>query len=138
MSPGMPFGRVDVLFVSPDKGRVTVNLMNANDDILIHIDARFDWYNWKNILVLNSKKADGGWGEEVHAETFPLPCCGSLNSMHVEVRESSFVISANGVGVASYPYQENLGPPVDVVVYNFEDTGASMKAQYIGTGVYYF
>ena len=109
MSPGMNFGVVDVVYLSPDKGRVTVNLMNANDDVLIHIDARFDWYTWKNILVFNSMKAGGEWGEQIEAEIFPFPCCGMLNALRVEIQESSFVISANGVGIASYPYRENLG-----------------------------
>ena len=138
ISPGILDGIVRVVFIAPDKGRVTVNLMNANDDILIQIDTRFDWNTWTNTVVLNSKKADGAWGQEVQAERFPFRCCGLYNNIYVEIRESAFIISANGADVASYPYRENLGPPVDVVVYNFEDTGASIKAQYIGTGVYYF
>jgi len=40
------------------------------------------------------------------------------------------------LGIASYPYWENLGPSVDAVVYNFEDTGASVKAFYIGTALF--
>lgn len=138
ISPGILDGIVRVVFIAPDKGRVTVNLMNANDDILIQIDTRFDWNTWTNTVVLNSKRADGEWGQEVQAETFPFRCCGSYNNIYVEIRESAFIISANGADVASYPYRENLGPPVDVVVYNFEDNDASMKAQYTGTGVYYY
>ena len=54
-------GAVEAVYQSPNKGRVSLNLLNSNNDTLIHVDARFDWYGWMNILVLNSKTANGGW-----------------------------------------------------------------------------
>ena len=115
---------VDAVYISPPKGRVFVDLMNANDDILLRIDAIFEWYGWKNIVVLNSKKADGDWGEQVETDQFPFPCCGQQIPIAIRVEiDSSFVITANGMDVASYPYREGLCPPVDKVIYRFEPSG---------------
>ena len=139
LKPGRTSGGVKVVYSSPNKGRVTVNLMNANGDILIQIDARFDWYTWKNILVLNSKKVDGNWGTQVQPTGFPFPCCGYTTTitLHVEIGETAFVISANGKELVSYPYREGLAPPVDTVTYYFGDTGATEKAELQSISVCY-
>ena len=138
LKPGMTSGGVIVIYSSPNKGRVTVNLLNANGDILIHIDARFDWYTWKNILVLNSKKVDGNWGVRVQPDGFPFPCNGYTTTivLQVEIGETAFVISANGKEIATYPYREDLAPPVDAATYYFGDTGASEKAELKSLSVY--
>ena len=116
-----------------------MNLVNANEDILIHIDARFDWYNWKNVVILNSKKADGEWGEQVETDQFPFPCCGLIIpiAIRVEMAKSAFVITANGMDVAAYRYREDLGPPVYKVVYRFEGNSATVKAQLKAVTVLY-
>ena len=124
-------GAVEAVYTSPNKGRVTLNLLNSNDDVLIHVDARFDWYGWMDVLVLNSKTAHGGWQEEAHPKGFPFPCCGYVTTitLRVEIGEEAFIISANGLEIAQYPYRGVLCPPVNEIQYVFEDTGASVKAK---------
>jgi len=138
-SPGITTGTVEVVYISPNKGRVTINLMNSNEDILIHIDARFEWYSWKQKLILNSKTADGIWAEQVIAEGFPFPCCGYVTTivLQVEVGDSAFVISANGIEIASYPFVLGLEPPVDAIVYAPDDSQASQQAQFESISIYY-
>ena len=123
-------GAVEAVYKSPNKGRVSLNLLNNNNDTLIHVDARVDWYGWSDILVLNSKTANGGWQEEAHPEGFPFPCCGYVTTitLRVEISDEAFVISANGIEIAKYPYHDDLHPPVNQILYVFEDTGASVKA----------
>ena len=127
----MTSGAVEAVYRSPNKGRVTLNLINSKKDILIHVDARFNWYGWRNILVLNSKAASGGWQREAHPKGFPFPCCGYVSTitLRVEINAGCFVISANGITVTKYPYRGALRPPVNQIQYVFEDTGASLKAK---------
>ena len=127
----MTSGTVEAVYRSPNKGRVTLNILNSKMDILIQVDARFDWYGWKNNLVLNSKKANGKWQKAVHPEGFPFPCCGYVTriTLHVEITAGAFIISANGVTVAKYPYRGSLHPPVNQIQYIFQDTGASTNTK---------
>ena len=112
----MTSGTVEVVYISPATGRVTVNLLNSNEDVLIHIDARYDWGDWKNVLTLNSKKADGRWGKHVQVEGFPFEHYITV-TLRVEIGESAFIISANGVELTTYEYRQDLGPPVDTITF---------------------
>ena len=127
----MKSGAVEAVYRSPNKGRVHLNLLNSKKDILIHVDARFNWFGWRNILVLNSKPANGGWQTEVHPKGFPFPCCEYVTTitLRVEITAGAFIISANGLPVAKYAYRGALRPPVNEVQYVFQDTGASLKAK---------
>ena len=138
-APGTTNATVEVVYKSPSQGRIVVNLKNANEDILIHIDARFKWYSSINTLILKSKKADGGWQQEVRPEGFPFPCCGYITTiiLQVEIGDSAFVISANGMEIASYPYRVGLEPPVDVIEYIPGESQASIRAQLQSISVYY-
>ena len=42
---------------------------DERDNIVLHVDARYDWYSSRNILVLNSFK-DGSWAEEIRPSGF--------------------------------------------------------------------
>ena len=134
-------GAVEAVYQSPNKGRISLYLLNGNEDILIVIDARFDWEGEKNRLVLNSKRAGQPWvvPDEVHPEGFPFPCCGYVSTItvRVEMGDEDFTISANGIEIAKYPYRDGLHPPVTEFRYRFEDTGASKKAQLESLSAYY-
>ena len=124
-------GGLVVEYSSPTEGRVFVNLFNDNEDIVLQVDARFDWHGWKNVVVLNSKKADGQWGKQVETDQFPFPGCGSIIPirMRIEARESTFHITANGIDVATYPYQKGMRPLVTHIMYRFDGRGATVKGQ---------
>ena len=122
---------VEVVYQSTNKGRVSLNLYNNRKDVLLVVDARFNWYTWRNVLVLNSKPANGGWQTEVHPKGFPFPCCGYVTTitLRVEITAGAFIISANGLHIAKYPYRGALRPPIHQIEYAFEDTGASKPAK---------
>lgn len=132
---------MEAVYQTPDKGRVSLFLRNPNDDILIVIDARVDWYSWKHTLVLNSKTAHGSWQQEAHPSGFPFPCCGYVTRVTLRVEmsdsDSAFIISANGKEITKYPYREGLRPPISSIEYMFDDTGASKKAKLESLSVYY-
>ena len=137
----MTSGALEAVYQSPNKGRISLYLLNGNEDILIVIDARFDWEGEKNRLVLNSKRAGQPWvvPDEVHPEGFPFPCCGYVSTItvRVEMSDEDFTISANGIEIAKYPYRDGLHPPVTEFRYRFEDTGATKKAQLESLSAYY-
>jgi len=134
-------GGLEAVYRSPNKGKVTLNLYNEHEDILLHIDARFDWEGEKNRLVLNSRRAGQPWvvPDEVHPEGFPFPCCGYVSTItvRVEMGDEDFTLSANGIEIVKYPYREGLHPPVTEIEYRFEDTGATKKAQLESLSAYY-
>ena len=134
-------GAVEAVYQSPNKCRVSLYLLNGNEDVLIVIDARFDWEGEKNKLVLNSKRAGKPWVviDEVHLDGFPFPCCGYVStiSVRVEIGAEDFTISANGIEIAKYPYRDGLHPPVTEIQYAFEDTGATKNAQLESLSAYY-
>lgn len=67
----------------------------------------------------------------IRPEGFPFPCCGYITmiTLRVEIRNDYFLVSANGIPIAEYPFRRRLRPPVDVIEYYFEDADASVKAK---------
>nr|4AGG_A Chain A, GALECTIN [Cinachyrella]4AGG_B Chain B, GALECTIN [Cinachyrella]4AGR_A Chain A, GALECTIN [Cinachyrella]4AGR_B Chain B, GALECTIN [Cinachyrella]4AGR_C Chain C, GALECTIN [Cinachyrella]4AGR_D Chain D, GALECTIN [Cinachyrella]4AGV_A Chain A, GALECTIN [Cinachyrella]4AGV_B Chain B, GALECTIN [Cinachyrella]4AGV_C Chain C, GALECTIN [Cinachyrella]4AGV_D Chain D, GALECTIN [Cinachyrella] len=135
----MKSGGLGVVYRSPDKGRVSLYLYNDGEDILLVVDARFDWRGEQNVLVLNSKFAGGEWGPEVRPEGFPFPCCGYVTTItvRVEIGADGFTLSANGIEIVKYPYRDGLPPPVTKFQYVFQDQGASETAQLESLSAYY-
>ena len=137
----MTSGEVEVVYQSPNRGRVSLYLYNSNQDVLIVIDARYDWEGEKNKLVLNSKHANAPWDvpAEVHPKGFPFPCCGYVTtiSLRVKIGDGDFTISANGLEIAKYPYREGLHPPVTDIQCILDDGDAPMQAKIESLSVYY-
>ena len=108
---------------------------------MIIIDARFDWEGERNFLVLNRRHADQPWigPHEVHPKGFPFPCCGYVTkiTVRVEIGAEDFIISANGIEIAKYPYRDGLHPPVTEIKYAFEGTGIQQAAQLESLSAYY-
>ena len=50
-------------------------------------------------------------------------------TLRVEITAGAFIISANGLHIAKYPYRGALHPPIHQIEYAFEDTGASKPAK---------
>ena len=122
---------VEVVYLSPDKGRVSVNLRSGNGDHVLHVDARYEWKSWKNALVLNS--AVGHNWQKTERETpsgFPFTWEGVPTTivLRITVHKGFFNISANGVEIAPYRFRESLHPStVNKIEYVFEDVGATEK-----------
>lgn len=102
-------------------GRIYINLEKANGDIPLHIDTRFYWMNYYKILVLNSNR-DGQDGTEISfKDKFPPIHFERINTVQVKIGESAFTISINGEEITTFPYRQNLRPPIDKVVVGYEE-----------------
>ena len=99
-------GAVEAVYQFPNKGRISLYLLNGSGDVLIVMDARFDWEDETNYLVVNSERAGQPWivPDEVHPKGFPFPCCGYVSTITVRVEiAEDFTISANGIEIAKMP-----------------------------------
>lgn len=80
------------------------------EDVLVHIEG--DYYY--QILILASKKFGEPWTwPELAGFTLER---GTL-TLRVEIGESAFSISGNGINLATYEYKEGLRPPVEKIAY---------------------
>ena len=118
---------VEVLYVAPSDGSLSVSLRSSRGDIALTINAEYK-SNWeKNTLVFKSKTAQGQWQHEV-------PSCGcslwaELVNLQIEIGTDSFIIRANGVEIGKYPYQANLDYSiVRKVKWSYGEVGAVKKA----------
>ena len=104
-------GAVEAVYQSPNKGRVSLYLLNGNGDVLIVMDARFDWEDETNYLVLNSKHAGQPWivPDEVHPKGFPFPCCGYVSTITVRVEiAEDFTMALKLQRCLAYPYNKKF------------------------------
>ena len=120
---------VEVVYRSPNKGRVSVNLAAAKTDIILHIDARYKWHSWKNSLHLTS--FHGHWQKEQRPKGFPFPCEGVTTiTLRITVAKKYFIISANGIEITKYRFRGSLTPNKVVKVQcALDDSTASKKAK---------
>ena len=128
---------ITVAYLSPDKGRVTVNLLSAENDHVLHIDARFDWYGWYKILVLNSAVGSAWpYDQKEQPSGFPFPSePNTLIVLHITVKEDFFEIAAKDL-LYEYPYRGDLLPAtVETIQYYFDDTGAEKMAKLLSMAV---
>ena len=121
--------RIECVFVAPDKGRVTINLLSKSGNIPLHHDIRYDWGSgWKNSLNLNSK-ISGSWGNEERPGGFDFTH-GKPVTVKIVAAQLGFEIYCNGTQITTFNYRSGL-PATDVkkVQWVFEDNGASMMPQ---------
>ena len=118
---------VEILYVAPSEGSISVSLESAKGDIALYISAQYDSNTEKNTLVFKSKTANGPWQHEV-------PSCGcllwrGLVNLQIEIRRDGFIIKANGAALAKYRYQANLDYSiVTKVKWSYGEAGATKKA----------
>ena len=99
------------VYTAPGDGRTTINLLDANGGVVLHMDYRFEWGRnprtgepWEDILILNSKAANGGWGTEQHVNDFYFTP-GTNVELTAKAEDGHFAIIANGLQVATYKYR---------------------------------
>ena len=126
---------IKVAYLSPDKGRVTVDLISAGNDRVLHVDARFDWPGWYKTLILNSA-VGSDWQHEEQPSGFPFPSVPNTPLvLHISVKEGFFEIAAKGF-LYEYQYRGDLLPAtVEMIEYNFHDMGAEKKAKLLSMAV---
>ena len=105
------------IYTAPGNGRTTINLEDTKGGVVLHMDYRFTWGGnpstgepWEDILIINSKPSNGGWGSEQHVNDFYFTP-GTKMILSAKAEEDHFAISVNGKQVATYYYRL----PVDSV-----------------------
>ena len=127
---------VEATFIAPNKGRVSVNLINeAEDKIILHVDARYNWYTWMNTLILNAYEEGVGWGSEQQPSGFDFTP-GILVRLGIVADEDGFIIYNNGAEVGKFVHRQPVSS-VKMVQMVFEDNDAEEKAKFVATTVIY-
>ena len=124
-------GAVQVVFRSPDDGSVTVNLFDSANDVLVLINMSFFWSQ----LMLLSITAQGSLHQEIYPLSTYIPCCGSEITLRIDISETGFLISANGIEISQL--ESGLASPVAEVEYLFVDYGTPIKAELLSMSVDY-
>ncbi|CAI8025235.1 hypothetical protein GBAR_LOCUS14593 [Geodia barretti] len=100
---------ITVVFRNPESGRVGLTLVTDNGDFVLRVALRVNYRGSTKALFLNTRK-NNVWGSVVPFRNFPFPT-GSVSttiSMTVTVKDSKFVITANGIVIADFPYRGSL------------------------------
>ena len=99
------------VYTAPGDGRTTINLGDANGGAVLHMDYRFMWGQnpytkkpWEDILILNTKPANGSWGTEQHVKDFYFTPRTNME-LTAKAEDGHFAIIANGLQVATYNYR---------------------------------
>ena len=119
---------ITAVYTAPGAGRTTINLLDTNGGVVLHMDYRFDWGQnprtkkpWEDILVLNTKPANGWWGRLQSVNNFYFTP-GSQLELTAKAENGKFAIIANGLQVATYNYRLPVG---SVKRVQFSTTGNS-------------
>ena len=99
------------VYTAPGDGRTTINLLDEDGGVVLHMDYRFEWGGnpstgepWEDILILNTKPTNGGWGPEQHVNNFYFTP-GTNVELTAKAEDGQFAITANGLQVATYDYR---------------------------------
>ena len=99
------------VYTAPGDGRTTINLLDADGGLVLHMDYRFEWGQhpytgepWEDILILNTKPAGGSWGTREAVDNFYLTP-GTNMKLTAKAEDGHFAIIANGQQVATYNYR---------------------------------
>ena len=109
---------IEIVYVSPDKGRVTVKLDDSDRVVPLTIDTRYEWYTWKRSLNLNSNDGSG-WQMEERPAGFPFPYgeVATTIVLRIECTDDTFDIFVNGVEIHKYKYRGKLLPSIVKRIY---------------------
>ena len=127
---------IKMTYLAPTKGRVSLNLMDeVEKDIVLHVDARYDWYSSVKQLVLNAYEAGVGWGSELKPAGFDFTA-GILVTTRVEAEADRFIIYCNDREVGQFEYRLPVTSVKKVQVI-FEDNNAEQKAEFRSLAVHF-
>ena len=106
---------ITAVYTAPGTKRTTINLLDANGDVVLHMDYRVYWGRnprtkapWEDILVLNTKPANAGWGHLQAVNNFYFTP-GTRLELTAKAENGHFAIIANGLQVATYNYRLPVG-----------------------------
>lgn len=125
---------VEGTFIAPDAGRVSMNLMDElGKTIILHVDARYDWYSSHEVLVLNTFK--GSWGAEQRPPRFDFTP-GIPVKVRVEAGPEHFRIFCNCEEIAYYKYRLPV-TLVKVIELVFQDHHSTQYAELKSLAIIY-
>ena len=122
---------VKVVYKSPDAGRVYVNLQDSMSQVVLHIDARYDWNGEVQILVLDTFQ-NNIWQSKITPPNFPFPCNGQQTTITLEifVQQNDFLIIVNDVPLTTFAFRGSLTPDtVTEIAVVLDDETASTHAK---------
>ena len=102
-----------VICTVPPTGRVSINVYEDNDSILLQVDYRVNWGSNTNTIVLNTKTG-GVWGTDQLVPGIKSPA-GTLMKFLICADTNDFSIIFKKVKVATYAYRINS--PVSRIEY---------------------
>ena len=118
--------KVEWTFLAPNAGRVSMNLMDElGQNVILHVDARYDWHSSKQVLVLNTFQ--GSWGQEERPDGYDF-APGILVKVRVEAGPNSFRIFSNSHQIAEYKYRMPV-TLVKMVEMRFQDHFSTESAK---------
>ena len=89
---------VEVMYITPDNGRPTMNLKDGSGNIILHVNPRWD----ERAFVLNT--LSGGWGPEERPRGFDFSS-GVPITIRVEAKPEHFAIIVNGNVIHHYRHR---------------------------------
>nr|CAC38760.1 Galectin [Geodia cydonium] len=106
--PSLTVGQtIEVLYVNPPTGALSINLVTADDDVALHFNPRYS--STGGYLVLNTL-LNGNWQTEVHPTGFPFPANNVKTRVLVSitVQEKDFLLQVNGIDITTFSYRPGL------------------------------
>ena len=96
-------------FLAPETGRVYLDLLDDDgNNVILHVDARYDWSSSRNTLVLNTFQ-NGAWQTEARPTGFDFSPNTAVTVM-VRAKETGFSIFTGKceTQIALFPYRSGL------------------------------
>ena len=106
--PTLKIGQsIEVVYINPETGALSVNLVTEADDVALHFNPRYSEAG--GYLVLNTL-FHGVWQNEVYPPGFPFPANNVRTTVAVRItaEASGFVISVNGFNITTFHYRDGL------------------------------
>ena len=119
----------EVVFKTPNLGRVSVNLRADNNDYILHADIRIAIGAYKNTFLLGRSSPALGWNiEEIAGFPFTCPPVSTTVTVRITVRTDDMLIEVNDMPLATFPFEETLtADKVSRVECGLSDISAPIK-----------
>ena len=121
---------VEVTYITPDSGRPTLDLKDDYDNIIIHVNARWD----EGHFILNTRSG-GGWGHEERPEGFDFSS-GVPITVRIEASNDCLMILVNGRILHLYNHRVPV-TNIKRAAFHWSSGHASKPARLISLGFFY-
>ena len=108
-----------------------LTLVTESGNFVLRAAVRVNYHGDINVFILNTRK-NKKWGQPILPDTFPFPPTGVSTriSMTVTVQDDRFVISANNIEIADFPYRGSLTyKKVTEILWGANEEAATEKSK---------